>query len=117
MPRLLLDANLSWRSVSVLKQHFSDCFHVDDIGLKVPAKDGEIWQYAKTNDLVIITNDEDFLGLLVTLGFPPKVVWFAIGNQTRKQRENLLISLKNEIIDFYKSNEYGLLEINIPETK
>ncbi len=40
--RLLLDANLSWRSVPVLKEFFDDCFHVDDIGLKVPAKDKKI---------------------------------------------------------------------------
>ncbi len=45
--RLLLDANLSWRSVSILKMFFDDCFHVDSIGLHVPAKDMEIWQYAK----------------------------------------------------------------------
>jgi predicted nuclease of predicted toxin-antitoxin system len=36
--RILLDANLSWRMASVLKQHFDDCFHVDSIGLTVSAK-------------------------------------------------------------------------------
>jgi predicted nuclease of predicted toxin-antitoxin system len=36
--RILLDANLSWRMASVLKQHFDDCFPVDSIGLTVPAK-------------------------------------------------------------------------------
>ena len=51
--RLLLDANLSWRMASVLKQHFDDCFHVDSVGLTVPAKDSEIWDYARKNDLII----------------------------------------------------------------
>jgi hypothetical protein len=32
--RLLLDADLSWRSVFALKQDFADCFHVDNIGLR-----------------------------------------------------------------------------------
>ena len=39
--RLLLDANLSWRSVGVLKHHFNDCAHVDNSGLPIPAKDSE----------------------------------------------------------------------------
>jgi len=58
--RLLLDANLSWRSVSILKQYFDDCCHVDDIGLSVPAKDTEIWEYAKQQEMIIVTNDEDY---------------------------------------------------------
>jgi len=37
--KLLLDANLSWRMIAVLKQHFDDCFHVDNISITVPAKD------------------------------------------------------------------------------
>jgi predicted nuclease of predicted toxin-antitoxin system len=61
--RLLLDANLSWRSVNILKQYFDDCCHVDDIGLSVPAKDTEIWEYAKQQEMIIVTNDEDFLHL------------------------------------------------------
>ena len=45
--RLLLDANLSWRMTAVLKPHFDDCLHVDSIGLNVPPKDSEIWDYAQ----------------------------------------------------------------------
>ena len=59
--KLLLDANLSWRMVAVLKQYFDDCFHVDHIGLTVPAKDSEIWNYALENGLIIVTKDEDFI--------------------------------------------------------
>jgi hypothetical protein len=39
---LLLDANLSWRSVAVLKNHYDNCLHVDNIGLPIPAKDTKI---------------------------------------------------------------------------
>ncbi len=55
--KLLLDANLSWRMIPALKTHFEDCFHVDHIGLQVPSKDKEIWEYAKSMNLVIVTND------------------------------------------------------------
>ncbi len=61
--KLLLDANISWRLVAKLKTHFTDCFHVDHIGLIIPAKDTEIWNHALENDLVIVTNDDDFLNL------------------------------------------------------
>jgi predicted nuclease of predicted toxin-antitoxin system len=117
MIRLLLDANLSWRSADVLKAHFDDCLHVDSTGLPVPAKDSEIWRYAESNDMIIVTNDEDFMELQVTSGFPPKVVWIKTGNQTRKYVERLLIKLKDEITALYHSNEYGLLEIINPKSE
>jgi predicted nuclease of predicted toxin-antitoxin system len=109
--RLLLDANLSWRSVEVLKKHFDDCFYVDGIGLPVPAKDLEIWKYAEKNELLIVTNDEDFLHLSAVKGFPPKVLLLRIGNQSRKSVEQLLINMKEQIATFIDSSEYGLLEI------
>jgi len=51
--KLLLDANLSWRMIGVLQQHFTACHHVDFVKeLEVPAKDTDIWKYAKENDLI-----------------------------------------------------------------
>jgi len=55
--KLLLDANLSWRLVATLQQHFTDCLHVDNIGLPIPATDQAIWNYAKENEFLIVTND------------------------------------------------------------
>jgi predicted nuclease of predicted toxin-antitoxin system len=109
--RLLLDANLSWRMASVLKQHFDDCFHVDSIGLTVPAKDSEIWDYARKNDLIIVTNDEDFIDFINVKRFPPKVILMKTGNQSRLYITNLLIQRKDEILAFSSSAEIGLLEI------
>lgn len=109
--RLLLDANLSWRSVNILKQHFDNCCHVDDIGLPIPAKDTEIWEYAKQQKMIIVTNDEDFLHLVGIKGFPPKVILLRTGNQSRKHMEQLLINMKHQIIQFIDSPEYGVLEL------
>lgn len=103
--------NLSWRLISVLKQHFTDCFHVDFVGLNIPVKDIEIWEYAKNNDLIIVTNDEDFIDLINLKGFSPKVVLLKVGNQSRLFIFNLLILRKGEVEALYKSSEYGLLEI------
>ncbi len=109
--RLLLDANLSWRMIAVLKQHFEDCLHVDSIGLAIPAKDSEIWEFDRENDLDIVTNDEDFIDFVNVKGFPPKVILLKIGNQSKLFITNLLIQRKEDIESFSSSPELGLLEI------
>ena len=108
--RLLLDANLSWRLVSTLKIHFDDCFHIDTV-LPIPAKDTEIWNYAKKYEMLIVTNDEDFLHLSTVKGFPPKILLLRTGNQSRKFLEQILINAKDQIKTFVESSEYGVLEL------
>jgi len=107
----LSDANISWRLSPKLKLHFGDCFHVDYIELKVPASDNEIWDYALTNQLIIVTNDEDFIDLLNLRGYPPKIILLKTGNQSNQYIEILLIKHKENIRSFYNNNEIGLLEI------
>lgn len=109
--KLLLDANLSWRLTKTLNAHFGECLHVDSIGLSVPATDREIWQYALDNDLIIVTNDNDYLNLANTNGFPPKVVLLRTGNQSNSFLEQLLIKQLPEIELLSQSSEYGFLEI------
>jgi predicted nuclease of predicted toxin-antitoxin system len=94
-----------------LKQHFDECFHVDSIGLNVPPKDSEIWDFARKNNLVIVTNDEDFIDFINVRGFPPKIILLRIGNQRRIYITNLLIQRKDEIANFSTSSEIGLLEM------
>lgn len=110
-PKLLLDANLSWRLTNSLKRHFSACEHVDKTGLRTPAKDTEIWNYALEKHFIIVTNDEDFLNLSMLKGFPPKVILLRTGNQSSNYIEALLIKQKDQIGSFAESEELGLLEI------
>jgi predicted nuclease of predicted toxin-antitoxin system len=109
--KLLLDANMSWRLSNKLVPHFEDCFHVDSIGLPVPAKDIDIWNHALDNDLIIVSNDIDFLNLANIKGFPPKVVLLRTGNQSNVFLEQLLIKHKKDIEELFRSTEYGFLEI------
>jgi predicted nuclease of predicted toxin-antitoxin system len=109
--KLLLDANISWRLTAKLKPHFTDCFHVDHIGLTVPAKDVEIWDYALLNDLIIVTNDNDFLNLADVKGFPPRLILLTTGNQSNQFIEELMTKHKEDIEALSKSDEYGFLEI------
>jgi len=110
--KLLLDANISWRLLPILREHFGECVHVDDISeLEFPAKDAKIWRYAKDKEYIIITRDNDFANLIALQGFPPKIVLLRTGNCSRKFTGDLLIRSKQIIEELLKSEEYGLLEI------
>jgi predicted nuclease of predicted toxin-antitoxin system len=110
--KLLLDANVSWRLLPVLKEHFGECVHVDDIfELEFPAKDSKIWQYAKDNGYTIITRDNDFNDLIAIRDFPPKIIWLRTGNCSRKFTADLLTRSKQSIQELLTSEEHGLLEL------
>ena len=110
--KLLLDANVSWRLIPILKEHFGECIHVDDIPeLDFPARDSKIWQYAKNKGYTIVTHDNDFNDLISIRGFPPKVIWLRTGNCSRKFTADLLIRSKQAIEELLESKEFGLLEL------
>jgi predicted nuclease of predicted toxin-antitoxin system len=109
--RLLLDANLSWRMVSILKQYFEDCIHVEKSELEIPATDIQIWNYAARNNFIIVTNDEDFVDFAQVKGFPPKVVILRTRNRSSLFISNLLVQRKSDIQLFHNSKDVGLLEI------
>lgn len=109
--KILLDANISWRLASKLQIYFEVCLHVDYVGLTIPATDIKIWNFAFENQMVIVTNDEDFIHLSQVKGFPPKVILLRTGNQSSKYILELLIKLTDTIEDFSKSDENGILEI------
>jgi predicted nuclease of predicted toxin-antitoxin system len=108
---LLLDANLSWRLTKTLSNSFDSLKHVDKIEISLPATDRQIWDWAKENNYIIVTNDEDYLNLSVVKGFPPKVILLGCGNQSNNWIANLLKLKKEEIERFGESESYGILEI------
>jgi predicted nuclease of predicted toxin-antitoxin system len=109
--KLLLDANLSWRLIKLLEEVFPDVIHINSTSLNKPVKDYEIWKFAKDQNRVIVTNDEDFYHLAITKGFPPKVVILRFGNQHPQQIANTLKNHKQDIQALIDSTETGILEI------
>jgi predicted nuclease of predicted toxin-antitoxin system len=109
--KLLLNANISWRLVARLKPFFEDCAHVDLIGLAVPAKDKDIWNYAIDFQMMIVTNDENYLDLVNLKGFPPKIILLRNPNHSSKFIENILIKHKADIEALSLSSDTGVLEI------
>lgn len=109
--KLLLDANISWRIIKLVESDFPNCFHSKDIKVNQPAKDIEIWNFAKENDFTILTHDDDFEKLLLVKGAPPKVIILKTFNKNTKQIAELLISKKEIIGSFVSNNELLILEI------
>ncbi|MBB4801439.1 putative nuclease of putative toxin-antitoxin system [Flavobacterium nitrogenifigens] len=109
--KLLLDANISWRITKLIETDFPDCFHSKDIPVNQPAKDLEIWEYARKNNFTILTHDDDFEKLLLLRGVPPKVIILKTFNKNTKQIAELLISKKDIIESFNLNDELMILEI------
>ena len=74
-------------------------------------KEIEIWNYAKENNCIIVTNDEDFLNLSGMIGFPPKIVLLKTGNQSNYFLEEIILKHKSDIEALAVSDDYGLIEI------
>lgn len=108
--KLLLDENLSYRIVSSLQDCYPGSTQVTLVGLE-RAHDRAIWAYAKANDYVIVTKDEDFQGLLGTVGHPPQIIRLLIGNSVNQTVINALLHNASVIIATLEDPKIGLVEI------
>lgn len=110
---ILIDANLSWRLVKLLETAtFSNVLHVERTGLPIPATDLEIWEWAKSNGYLIVTNDEDFLNLSIQKGYPPKVILLKMGNQSTSYISQVLLKHESSIAAFFSDLRNGVLELH-----
>lgn len=92
MPSYIVGANLPFK----IQCWSSNAFvHV----LKINPKwdDKEIWQYAKQNQLTIITKDKDFSVKQITEESPPKLVHIKFGNLKFNDFSNRIETVWQEI--------------------
>ncbi|MCW5911624.1 MAG: DUF5615 family PIN-like protein [Cyclobacteriaceae bacterium] len=107
--KLLLDANLSWRLTKPLQKHFT-VNHILDF-FKHNEQDSVLWDFAKREKYMIVTNDEDFVDILLSKGWPPKIILIRTGNQSNNFLLDLLAGKKTEIELFHQREDLGLLLI------
>lgn len=82
--KLLVDNQLPAALARWLVERGLCAIHVTDVALS-DASDREIWDYARKENLVIVTKDDDFRILAnQQRSTPPQVVWVRLGN-CRKQ--------------------------------
>jgi predicted nuclease of predicted toxin-antitoxin system len=109
--KLLFDQNLSHKLVQHLADLFPDSVHVRDVGLKTSA-DSVAWEYAKNNDLLIVSKDSDFHQRSFLYGFPPKVIWVRLGNCSTADVERVLRTNFDIIKAFYEDKYVSFLSLS-----
>jgi predicted nuclease of predicted toxin-antitoxin system len=108
--KLLLDENLSYRIVSSLQDTYPGSTQVKLVGLE-RAEDRVIWEFAKANDYIIVTKDDDFQGLLGMIGHPPKVIQLLTGNSTNEAVINALLHNAKATNVALEDPDIGFVEI------
>ena len=108
--KLLFDQNLSPRLVQKLADLYPDSAHVTAVNLD-SALDKDVWQYARQNQLIIVSKDADFNELSLVWGTPPKIIWIRRGNCSTKTIETLLRDHYEAIHALHEDDEIGTLAI------
>jgi len=65
--------------------------HVSTLGISLT--DTEIWEYARLNDLTIVTKDVDFSDRIIISSPPPRVVHSRFGNMRKRDFHSLLTKI------------------------
>jgi predicted nuclease of predicted toxin-antitoxin system len=78
-PKYLVDVNLPY--------YFSiwnNPEYVHQLDIERTAKDSNIWSYAKSEEMTIITKDSDFSNRILVSTPPPRIIHFRTGNISMK---------------------------------
>src|SRR5467141_3320165 len=108
--KLLFDQNLSFKLCRQLADTFPDSNQVRLLGM-AEAHDSDIWEHAKANGFILVSQDADFAEMATLYGPPPKVIWLRCGNQPTDTIEKLLRAHKDEIVAFEHDDTTACWEI------
>jgi len=106
-----LDAQMSPAIAAWMGSKFSvHAVAVRDLGLR-DAKDHEIFQAARRENVVVMTKDSDFVLLLDRLGPPPQVIWVTCGNTSNARLKEILTTTLPKALELLHAGE-KLVEIS-----
>jgi predicted nuclease of predicted toxin-antitoxin system len=108
--KLLLDQNLSRKLVIQIENIFPDSNHVTSV-LSETVDDRTIWEFAKQNNFMIVTKDDDFEQRSILFGHPPKVIWIRLGNCRTADLERLLRDSQKVIEAFGEDDQKSILPL------
>ena len=81
----------------------TEAHHVIDFGLR-DAQDVEIWRYASSSELIIVSKDEDFLNLWAKEP-TAKLLWVRLGNCRRTYLLQVFRQLWPKIIEQFAKGD------------
>ncbi len=111
MPSYLIDANLPYYFSLWNNEN-----HIHQNDLNDEAKDSQIWEYAKNDNLTIITKDSDFSTKILTTLPPPKIIHIRLGNIKTKDFHTILFPLWDKVLELSKTNKLVTLYLDRIET-
>ncbi|MCH7674808.1 DUF5615 family PIN-like protein [candidate division KSB1 bacterium] len=104
MAKYFIDANLPYYFALWSNK---DCIHANDIDDEW--SDFKIWEYAKENNLTIVTKDADFSEMILPSEPPPRIIHVKLGNMKMNQFHNAISKVWNEACEL--SDQYKLVRI------
>ena len=88
--RFLCDVHISHKIVKYLYSLGFETFHVNQILDRWSTKDNDICNYADTNDLIVITKDQDFRDSHFVKNTPGKLIKVNLGNISNQELIEIL---------------------------
>jgi predicted nuclease of predicted toxin-antitoxin system len=105
-----IDAQLSPALAPWIMEQFSiESYSMKWLGYR-DALDKEIFHAARAVNAVVMTKDQDFIGLLDQHGPPPQIIWITLGNTSNARMKEVLQQTLLEAVKLLKAGE-PLVEI------
>lgn len=100
MKKYLIDANLPSKIKVWQSEEFEFVTDIND-----EWSDSEIWDYAKSHNLIIVTKDADFSHRIISVNPPPQIIHIKIGNMKLKEFESFINKFWKEAERFSESHK------------
>ncbi len=111
MTTIWIDAHLSPAIATWITNNFEvTAVALRDLGLS-DAEDPEIFEAAKSQGVIFMTKDRDFVDLVDRLGTPPQIIWLTCGNTSNARLREILGSVLPTALEMLRSGE-PLVEVS-----
>ena len=104
MKGFLLDENVPIR---LLFSPSLPMIHSRDLGKSL--SDSLLWEFARNNELVLVTKDADFSNRMIVAEPPPWVIHLRIGNMRKQDFHLFLARIWNQVESLLPSNKLILV--------
>lgn len=108
---ICLDAQLPPSLAQWITENFQEieCPALREIGLR-DATDHQIFEAARTQDVIVMTKDSDFAQLVSDKGTPPKIIWITCGNTSNAKMRDILNKTLQDAL-YYLHKDEPIVEI------
>jgi predicted nuclease of predicted toxin-antitoxin system len=111
MTTIWIDAHLSPAIATWITNNFEvTAVALRDLGLR-DAEDPEIFEAAKSQGVIFMTKDRDFVDLVDRFGTPPQIIWLTCGNTSNTRLREILGAVLPTALEILRSGE-PLVEVS-----